>query len=205
MKKLFYAVALLLGMSVSVSTFAQSLEDVYLGKAKAKMIQKQQLAEIQHGSHYGLTLSLTPFVDAAGSDEAKFGVFGFYGHRFSERWMVTGYAGIDISPSYVYEGIFGDSVTYPTAVSVPIIAEGRFYFGTARFMPFIFLDYGVAISKYTGTLFNAGFGSDLNLFGKHTIFSTLGIGMSPHVWLNPNSEFAGTSEFALNIRIGYYF
>lgn len=204
MKKLFYAVALLLSMSVSVSTFAQSLEDVYLGKAKAKMIQKQQLAEIQHGSHYGLTLSLTPFVSAEKSEEAKFGVFGFYGHRFSEHWMVTGYAGIDISPSYVHEG-FVDSVTYPTAVSVPIIAEGRFYFGSARFMPFIFLDYGVAISKYTGTLFNAGFGSDLNLFGKHTIFSTLGIGMSPHVWLNPNSEFVGTSEFALNIRIGYYF
>ena len=80
-------------------------------------------------------------------------------------------------------------------------------------MPYLFTDIGASVSKYTGFIWNAGVGADINVKGSHTIFISLGGGINtrprvPDAWgigYDEDQQLQTSGTFALNFKIGYYF
>ena len=212
-KLLLLVVAFSIGMcSTSLAqNVTESEYQEYLERNKARMIKKQRLIDAQHGHHFGVTLSSSPMFGSM-----KNGVLLFYGNRLSEHWMLQGMLGADmLTPSEVS---YIDSTTDQSAMidrpvfSFPIIAESRFYFGTSRFMPYLFMDIGASISKYTGAIFNTGLGFDINFTGSHTIFFSIGLGTTPvpkvgdSLGLGYKDQVLRKKQaFTANFRLGYYF
>ena len=186
----------------------------YLKQSREHMVKKQKILNNQLGHHFGVSLSISSLfgVEDGGS---KIGVYGFYGYRFSEHWMLGAYAGVDkLSPTEVeYVPLFTDGYVKYTrpGMSFPVLATSRFYFGSSRFMPYLFTDIGYSISKYSGFIFNTGIGSDINFSGRHTINMSFGLGSNCAPGVEDEPATAGEiilhnyGHFALTLRIGYYF
>ena len=207
MKKLLLTIAVF-AIGVVCPCFAQNKQE----QKEAKMEKKQHLIEVQHGHHFGATLtsSSMPGIDQC----KKNGVLFFYGNRLTEHWMVGGYAGAEcLTPttveSDVYIGDGDDSLERPL-MSFPIMGTARFYFGTAKLMPYLFTDIGVSVSKYTDYMWNFGLGLDFNIKKSHTIFFSAGIGSTPVPGIKPAYEYdkpelENQQRFAFNLKFGYYF
>ena len=218
MKKILLVVALF-AIGFSTPCLAQKNDEeayqMYLQRSKDRMIKKQKLIDAQHGHHFGFALSNTTLVGLADGG-MKNGVQLFYGNRLSEHWMLGGLIGADVlTPSTVSysENYSGKMVEVDRPMmSFPVMGEVRFYFGTSRFMPYLFTDIGASISKYTGVVFNTGLGSDINFKDSHTIFLSIGLGANPVPAIEDSmglgvadQTLQKTSMFAINFKLGYYF
>lgn len=218
MKSYFFTVVLLLFVGTALPIFGQTENEAeieaYLQRSKEQMVKKQKLIDAQHGHHFGAAFSTTSLTSLTGGN--KLGIHLFYGNRLSEHWMLGGYVGADyLTPTTV--SFFSSSTNIATtidrpALSFPVIGEVRLYFGTSRFMPYLFTDIGASISKYTGVVFNTGLGSDINFKGSHTIFLALGLGTNPAPGVSDalglgygDQVLEKKQMFAINFRLGYYF
>lgn len=218
MKKLLLIVTLF-AVGFSTPCLAQKIDEEayqeYIQRSKDRMVKKQRLIDAQHGHHFGFALSSTALV-GLNDGGLKNGALLFYGNRLSEHWMLGGMVGADVlTPTEVtyYESYTDKQKTIERPMmSFPVMGEVRFYFGTARFMPYLYTDIGASISKYTGVIWNTGIGSDINFKDSHTIFLSLGLGTTPVPGV-PDSLGLGYTEqtlqktqmFVINFKLGYYF
>ena len=218
MKKLLLAIALF-AIGFSIPCYAQKTDEEayqeYLQRSKDRMAKKQKLIDAQHGHHFGVTLSNATLV-GLGNGGMKNGAMFFYGYRISEYWMLGGMAGADVlTPgeiTYIDSSTDKNVTIDRPIISFPIMGEVRLYFGTSRFMPYLFTGIGASVSKYTGVLWNTGIGSDINFKDSHTIFLSLGIGTTPVPGV-PDSMGLGYADqvlqkqnkFTINFKLGYYF
>lgn len=234
MKTNFYRVmVLMLGLSVSFVAYSQNASDdveyqKFLKHQNDRYVEKQKIFEYQKGGHYGVELS---FADRTEGWEDyddyswevsyytsyEIGVNAFYGKRFSEYWMLIGSVGVDYRKSsyswdkrvseYTWETFYGED----NIIGIPVVGEGRFYFGTARCMPFVHASAGIHISKSIGYLYNFGFGLDYNYSKSNTVYLALGFGkktMPCRVFekRQPTDKFHTVDFFPrLNIKVGFYF
>lgn len=181
----------------------------------AKMLQKQQLIDTQSGHHFGGVLTSGLYL-GVGNSGARNGFAFFYGNRLTEHWMVGATAGAEfLTPATVS---YMDSYTNNTMelrrplMSFPVMGEVRLYFGASRFMPYLFTDLGVCISKFTGFMWKAGIGADINIADSHTIFVAVGLGTSPFPKMTDQLGLGYAEQtlrkgvkFNLNFKLGYYF
>lgn len=218
MKKLLLAVATFaIGFCPPcwAQTETESEYQAYLERSKERMVKKQRLIDAQHGHHFGAAYSNTLLL---GIDDGgmKNGILLFYGNRLSEYWMLSAMIGADaLTPAKVsyWDNQTNELTTIDRPLmSFPVMGEVKFYFGTSRFMPYLFADIGASISKYTSVIFNTGVGADINFKDSHTIFLQLGLGVTPVPTINDNLGLTDNEQtlqkggkFAMNIRLGYYF
>ena len=221
MKKLLLIVALF-AIGFSTPCLAQKTDEEmyqeYLQKSREREMQKQRLIDYQSGHHFGIVRSSSLLTQLLGVNSAKnAGTLLFYGNRLSEHWMLAVMAGVDIvSPSEIYnDELTQNNVIYKrTKASFPVIGEARFYFGSSRFMPYLYTDLGTSFSKDygSGLIWNTGLGSDINFKKSHTIFISFGIGTSPIMGVNSYWDEGYTGEIVekkqlstFNFKLGYYF
>lgn len=206
MKKIFFFVLLALG--VSGTSFAENET-----KGQGELTKEQTLLESQCGHHFGATFTSSFLMPADNPNSGQLGGNLFYGYRLNKHWMFGGSIGVEKISSEV-EYMADDYGTIGTlerpSISVPIMAEARFYFGVSRVMPYLYADLGAAVSKYSGAIFNAGIGLDVNFYKTHTIFASLGLGTTTIPSLEIFSvieepRLKPISYFDLALRIGYYF
>ena len=221
MKKLLLIIALL-AIGFSTPCLAQKTDEEmyqeYLQKSRDQMMKKQQLIEYQRGHHFGIVRSTSISTQLLGDNSAtNKGTLLFYGNRLSEHWMLAVMAGVDIvSPHEIYnDELTQDYVVYTrTKASFPVIGEARFYFGSSRFMPYLYTDLGASFSKDygSGLIWNTGLGGDINFTKSHTFFISLGFGTAPIMGINSEWDEGYTGEiaeikqlFTTNFKLGYYF
>lgn len=222
MKKLLLIVALF-AIGFSTPCLAQKTDEEmyqeYLQKSRDREMQKQRLIEYQSGHHFGIVRSSSFLTQLLGVNSAKnTGTLLFYGNRLSEHWMLAVMAGVDIvSPHEIYDDelLEHPQVIYTrTKTSFPVIGEARFYFGSSRFMPYLYTDLGASFSKDygSGLIWNTGLGGDINFTKSHTFFISLGFGTAPIMGINSEWDEGYTGEiaeikqlFTTNFKLGYYF
>lgn len=210
MRKLLFFVLLALG--VCGTSFAEN-EPMLVDYGGENSAKKQDLLESQLGHHFGATFTLSSLIPSDNPNNSQIGGNLFYGYRLNKHWMLGGSIGVEnISSEVHYEaddyGTIG-IIKRPT-ISVPILAEARFYFGSSRVMPYLYADLGAAISKYSGAIFNAGIGLDVNIYKSHTIFASLGLGTTTiptveFMSVVKDPELDAKSIFDVSFRFGYYF
>lgn len=229
-KKLFMMAAF--AAIFCVSGYSQDVDNVeqqeLLKRSDERMVKKQQLFEEQKGHHFGLAYDMSAIVGNDGG--VNLGLLFSYGNRLSEHWMLGAMAGIDFlgTPTVTYKVVTARDVLGwvketivkekdRPRVSFPIMGEVRFYFGSARFMPYWVTNLGVSISKYSGVIFNTGLGADISLKNQKTIFISTGIGTTPVPGFQggilgapvfepyETPELTKAQPFTFNIRLGCYF
>ena len=180
MKKLLFF-SLLFALVGSFALHAQE------SKYETEIHKQQKLFDQQLGHHFGC--------EYFGSYTK--GIRLFYGNRLSKHWMVGGLVGADILQKE-WEADF----PFYSHVSIPVIAQSRFYFGISRFMPYLSLDLGAGLSADPTLDCWVGLGADINIFDSHTIFIGAGYGgRTPF----DNLDIDMLRVAGLFLRIGYYF
>ena len=184
-------IAAIMLTAFGASTYAQDTNyekhQKYLEQGNERLSKKQLLIGAQAGHKFGLTYSSTIYSSWHHDYYTKgYGVLFTYGNRLSEHWMLGAMTGVDVLNEKNGDLRYSEK----TSISLPIMAEARFYIGTSRVMPYIFTNIGWSLSGYGNeNIFNIGIGADINFKDSHTIFISVGTG------INYNEL----------IRLGYYF
>ncbi len=227
MTKLFKGILFLLFASISTVAIAQNpTDDVeyqeYLRLSREKMIQKQKLINAQKGKHYGLELiteTLDDWIDEHEdniTNSSKFGIRGLFLNRKTEHWMIGASAGLELMTPF--RGVAEkwnrewEYIEYKRPIlNLSLLGETRFYFGTARLMPFWYLNGGAVVSKYIGLTAMTGIGVDYNFDASKTFFFSLGAGVdaSPYKDVDHKTDklidkIKVELPFTVRLSIGFY-
>ena len=173
-------------ISLMVSLLAPSVLLAQESKYEASISKEEKIYNQQIGHHFG-----GEYFDSYTS-----GVRLFYGNRLSKHWMLGGVVGADVLKKTWEKDFKG----WYSKMSVPVMAESRFYFGMSRIMPYLSADLGVHLSSIPTFDFWLGLGIDVNVYQSHTLFFSVGYGSR-----TPFDDMNALSGLGLFGRMGYYF
>lgn len=220
-KVLFLILAIIASVNVYGQQSNDSLNQVLLDKSQKAAIAKMKLVELQHGWQKGVEVSTRGFGTIGAFGATKRGVHFVMGNRITEHWYFGGIAGVDITTPWKIDNV-GDSQTEKEwefdrkdKFYVPIIGEVRFYFGTAKCMPYLYNNIGVEFSHSTSGLWTLGAGLDINTQRFKSLYIALGFGFGGYettdaAWIQVSKaealeDYGQTGAFTSTFRIGFMF
>lgn len=95
-----------------------------------------------------------------------------------------------------------ESLERKDKIYVPIMAEVRFYFGEAKFMPYLYYDLGYEFSHISAPFWNFGLGFDWKVAKSKSLLFGFGFGEGKFEFVTRDKVVAAT---VLNVKVGFNF
>lgn len=210
-------------MIASISAYSQnsdSLNQVLLDKSQQAAISKMKLIDLQHGWQKGVEYSVRGFGTIGVAGATKYGAHFVIGNRVTEHWYFGAMTGIDITTPLdiksiddPYEEAAAWEISRKDKIYVPIIGEIRFYFGTAKCMPYLYTDLGAEFSHTSSGLWTLGAGLDINTRKIKSLYIATGFGFGGYETTEDDyvyksdalKDYGQTGAFTFTFRLGFMF
>lgn len=219
--KVIFTVILMIASISAYSQNSDSLNQSLLDKSQQAAINKMKLIDLQHGWQKGVEYSVRGFGTIGCAGATKYGAHFVIGNRVTEHWYFGAMTGIDITTPWTIDNV-GDSelekeweIDRKDKIYVPIIGEIRFYFGTAKCMPYLYTDIGAEFSHTSTGLWTLGAGLDINTRKIKSLYIATGFGFGGYEttdddWVQASKsealeDYGQTGAFTFTFRLGFMF
>ena len=161
----------------------------------------------QRGWFKGVELSYREFI-YNNTTVHKTGLRLSLGNRLNRRWYVGALAGIDMttprSLDVTDSSEDGSTINLKRKdkIYIPIMAEGRFYFGEAKFMPYLYYDLGYEFSHISAPFWNFGLGFDCKVAKFKSLLFGFGFGEGRFEFVTRDKV---VSAVVVNAKVGFNF